>query len=83
MDDYAGAMARQEHLRSVGGATTREDFERIVGQSQPLIVPSLALLARAQRWDLSAGLDEFVLCAVSAAQMYNDLLDSLFDVREH
>ena len=44
-------------------------------QSRPLVIPSAALLDRANCWQLLPPLEEFIFAATAATQLLNDLAD--------
>jgi hypothetical protein len=75
LTSYAGSLIRTHQLRKDDGPVARADFEQLLAQSRPLILPSAALLARADRWELLAPLEEFVFTATAASQLVNDLTD--------
>jgi hypothetical protein len=79
MTDYAGSLVSAEELRKGSAPIRRSDFERLLAQSRPLAVPTAALLARTDRWDLLGPLEEFVFAATATSQLVNDLTDLFRD----
>jgi hypothetical protein len=75
LNDYAESLLHTDELRRCKAPVSRSTFEQLLAQSKPLIIPSAALLDRADRWDLCPHLEEFVFSAVAAAQLFNDLTD--------
>jgi hypothetical protein len=75
MTAYAGSLLRADGLRKGASPIRRSDFEHLLAQSRPLAIPTAALLARADRWDLLDPLEEFVFTATAASQLVNDLTD--------
>jgi len=81
LNDYAESLLHTDELRRCEAPVSRSTFEELLAQSRPLIIPSAALLDRADRWDLCPHLEEFVFSAVAAAQLFNDLTD-IFEDRQ-
>jgi len=81
LNDYAESVLHTDELRRCEAPVSRSTFEELLAQSRPLIIPSAALLDRADRWDLCPHLEEFVFSAVAAAQLFNDLTD-IFEDRQ-
>jgi hypothetical protein len=81
LNDYAESLLHTDELRRCKATVSRSTFEDLLAQSKPLIIPSAALLDRADRWDLRPHLEEFVFSAVAAAQLFNDLTD-IFEDRQ-
>lgn len=79
LNDYAESLLHTDELRRCREPVSRSTFERLLAQSKPLMLPSAALLDRADRWDLCPHLEEFVFSAVAAAQLFNDLTDVYAD----
>jgi hypothetical protein len=75
LNDYAESLLHTDELRRCKAPVSRSNFEQLLAQSKPLMIPSAALLDRADRWDLCPHLEEFVFSAVAAAQLFNDLTD--------
>jgi hypothetical protein len=72
---YAESLVAAESLRTGAEPGGRSDFEQLLAQSRPLVIPAAALLARADRWELLPALEEFVFTATAASQLVNDLTD--------
>jgi hypothetical protein len=75
LNDYAESLLHTDELRRCEAPVSRSTFEQLLAQSKPLVIPSAALLDRADRWDLCPHLEEFVFSAVAAAQLFNDFTD--------
>jgi hypothetical protein len=75
LNDYAESLLHTDELRRGKAPVSRSTFEQLLAQSKPLMIPSAALLDRADRWELCPHLEEFVFAATAAAQLYNDLTD--------
>jgi hypothetical protein len=78
---YAESLVYAAALRERGAPVRRSNFEQLLAQSRPLVIPSAALLERADRWDLLPALEEFVFTATAASQLVNDLTDLFRDRR--
>jgi hypothetical protein len=78
---YAESLVAAEALRRRATPVGRSDFEQLLVQSRPLVIPAAALLARADRWELLPALEEFVFAATAASQLVNDLTDVFRDRR--
>jgi hypothetical protein len=81
LNDYAESLLHIDELRRTKAPVSRSTFEQLLAQSKPLMIPSAALLDRADRWELCPHLEEFVLSAVAATQLVNDLTD-IFEDRQ-
>jgi hypothetical protein len=79
LDGYAESLLYTDELRRCKASISRSTFEQLLAQSKPLVIPSAALLDRANRWDLVPHLEDFVSSAVAAAQLFNDLTDLYHD----
>jgi hypothetical protein len=75
LNQYAESLLHTNELRRCGARVSRSTFEQLLAQSKPLMIPSAALLDRADSWELFPHLEEFVFNATAAAQLYNDLTD--------
>ena len=75
LNAYAESLLRSEALRTSVTPVGRTDFEQVLAQSRPLVLPSAALLDRAGQWQLLPALEEFVFTATAASQLVNDLTD--------
>lgn len=81
LNDYAESLLHTDELRRCKAPVSRSTFEQLLAQSKPLVIPSAALLDRADRWELCPHLEEFVFSAVAATQLVNDLTD-IFEDRQ-
>jgi hypothetical protein len=79
LNDYAESLLHTDEVRRCKAPVSRSTFEQLLAQSKPLMIPSAALLDRADRWELCPHLEEFVFSATAAAQLYNDLTDIYTD----
>lgn len=79
LNGYAESLLHTEEFRRSQATASRSTFEQLLAQSKPLMIPSAALLDRADRWELCPHLEEFVFTATAAAQLYNDLTDIFRD----
>jgi hypothetical protein len=75
MAGYAETLLHTDELRAEAATPGRSTFEQLLAQSRPLVLPSAALLDRADRWPQLAHLEEFVFAATAASQLVNDLTD--------
>jgi hypothetical protein len=75
LNDYAESLLEAAEVRRTEAPISRTTFERLLAQSRPLVIPSAALLDRADRWQLLRHLEEFVLTATASSQLFNDLTD--------
>jgi hypothetical protein len=75
LNDYAESLLDTAEVRGTDVPISRSTFERLLRQSRPLVIPSAALLDRADRWHLLPGLEDFVLAATASSQLFNDLTD--------
>jgi hypothetical protein len=75
LNAYAESLLDIAELRRTNAPISRSTFERLLTQSRPLVIPSAALLDRADRWQLQPHLEEFVLTATASCQLFNDLTD--------
>jgi hypothetical protein len=75
LNAYAESLLDIAELRKTKAPISRSTFERLLNQSRPLIIPSAALLDRADQWQLEHHLEEFVLTATASSQLFNDLTD--------
>jgi hypothetical protein len=78
---YAESLLKTHELRAGGAPVTWADFEQLLAQSRPLVLPSAALLDRADQWQLLPALEEFVFTTTAVAQLVNDLTDLFRDRR--
>jgi hypothetical protein len=78
---YAESLLHADELRRTKAVVPRSTFEQLLAQSRPLVLPSAALLDRADRWQLMRDLEEFVFAATAASQLFNDLTDVYRDRR--
>ena len=78
--DYGRAMLleRRKHTREAD--YTREDFERVLDRSMPLLLPGAAVLSLADRWALLPELKALVRALVTSAQLWDDLVDLEVDL---
>ncbi|HVE85061.1 MAG TPA: hypothetical protein VND93_19555 [Myxococcales bacterium] len=78
---YAGALAVE--ARSSRGEAPMDEaaFDGILRRSHPLVLPGAALLAAAGLWELVAPLEELVAWSTRAAQLFDDLVDAVDDLR--
>lgn len=76
---YAESLLETAEVRRTEEPISRSVFERLLKQSGPLIIPSAALLDRADRWQLRQPLEEFVQNATASSQLFNDLTDLYLD----
>lgn len=74
-NDYAESLLHTDELRRSDAPVSRSIFAQLLAQSKPLMIPSAALLDRADRWQLCPHLEEFVFAATAAGQLFNDLTD--------
>ena len=81
MNAYAESLLDAAEVRRTDAPISRSTFERLLTQSRPLIIPSAALLDRADRWQLLDHLEEFVFTATASSQLFNDLTDLYRDRR--
>jgi hypothetical protein len=81
MNAYAESLLDAVEVRRADAQVSRSTFERLLAQSRPLIIPSAALLDRADRWQLVDHLEEFVFNATASSQLFNDLTDLYRDRR--
>jgi hypothetical protein len=81
MNAYAESLLDAAEIRRTDAPISRSTFERLLTQSRPLIIPSAALLDRADRWQLCDHLEEFVFTATASSQLFNDLTDLYRDRR--
>jgi hypothetical protein len=81
MNAYAESLLDAVEVRRTDVPISRSTFERLLAQSRPLIIPSAALLDRADRWQLRDHLEEFVFTATASSQLFNDLADLYRDRR--
>jgi hypothetical protein len=81
LNSYAESLLQTDELRTSGARISRETFERLLAQCRPLVIPSAALLDRADCWQLLPRLEEFVFTASAAGQLVNDLTDLYRDRR--
>jgi len=81
MNAYAESLLDAVEVRRADAQVSRSTFERLLAQSRPLIIPSAALLDRANRWQLADHLEEFVFTATASSQLFNDLTDLYRDRR--
>ena len=81
MNAYAESLLDAVEVRRTDAPISRSTFERLLTQSRPLIIPSAALLDRADRWQLLDDLEEFVFTATASSQLFNDLTDLYRDRR--
>src|SRR5262249_7430170 len=79
LNDYAESLLHTDELRRSKAPISRSTFVQLLAQSKPLVIPSAALLDRADRWDLCPHLEEFVFSSVAATQLVNDLTDIFKD----
>jgi hypothetical protein len=63
----------------VGATYGPHEFDLVLGRSRPLVLPGVAVLDVADRWDFVEPLQRFVRHAVRAAQLVDDLLDCEVD----
>ncbi len=75
MNAYAESLLDAVEVRTTDAPISRSTFERLLAQSRPLIIPSAALLDRADRWQLCDQLEEFVFSTTASSQLFNDLTD--------
>jgi hypothetical protein len=75
LNAYAESLLDMEELRKTKAPISPATFERLLAQSRPLVIPSVALLDRAGQWQLEHHLEEFVLAAAASSQIFNDLTD--------
>jgi hypothetical protein len=75
LNDYAESLLDTAEVRATEVPISRSTFERLLRQSRPLVIPSAALLDRADRWHLLPDLEDFVLAATASSQLFNDLTD--------
>jgi hypothetical protein len=75
LNEYAESLLDAAEVRGTEAPISRTTFERLLTQSRPLVLPSAALLDRADRWQLLNHLEEFVLTATASSQLFNDLTD--------
>jgi hypothetical protein len=78
-DEYAAAMLLERSLMQVGATYGAHEFDLVLGRSRPLVLPGVAVLDVAGRWDLVEPLQRFVHHAVRATQLVDDLLDCEID----
>jgi hypothetical protein len=79
LNEYAESLLHTDELRRAAAPVSRSTFEQLLSQSKPLMIPSAALLDRADRWEHFPHLEEFVISAVAASQLANDLRDIFRD----
>jgi len=72
---YGAAMLLERRLHAADQTLTAVEHSQILDRSMPLVLPGLAVLARAGRWDQSALLADFVRQVVTAGQLWDDLVD--------
>ena len=77
--EYAAAMLLERTVMRVGATYGPDEFDLVLGRSRPLVLPGVAVLDVADRWDLVEPLQRFVHHAVRAAQLVDDLLDCEVD----
>lgn len=77
---YAAAMLLERDALKRESHCDADTFDRILGRSQPLILPGAAILTATGRWDLLEPLEDLVHHAVRAGQLVDDLIDSLRDL---
>ena len=75
LNEYAESLLDVAEVRRTNAPISRSTFERLLAQSRPLVIPSAALLDRADSWHLCDHLEEFVLTATASSQLFNDLTD--------
>jgi hypothetical protein len=75
LNAYAESLLHTDELRQSETPVSRAIFEQLLVQSKPLMIPSAALLDRADRWQLCPHLEEFVFASTAATQLFNDLTD--------
>ena len=75
LNEYAESLLDMAEVRRTRAPISRSTFERLLAQSRPLVIPSAALLDRADSWHLRDHLEEFVLTATASSQLFNDLAD--------
>ena len=76
---YAESMLHTAHVRTSRAPITQATFERLLHQCRPLVLPTAALLDRADRWSMRPELEEFVFAATATSQIFNDLTDLFRD----
>jgi|SRR5215211_4878725 len=81
INSYAESLLHTAELRTTGAKITREDFEQMLAQSRPLVIPSAALLDRANCWQFLPRLEGFIFATTAAIQLLNDLTDLYRDRR--
>lgn len=77
--EYAAAMLLERSVMRVGATYGPHEFDLVLGRSRPLVLPGVAVLDVADRWDLVEPLQRFVHHAVRAGQLVDDLLDCKVD----
>jgi hypothetical protein len=77
--EYTTAMLLERSLMRLGATYGSDEFDLVLGRSRPLVLPGVAVLDVANRWDLVEPLQRFVHHAVRAAQLVDDLLDCEID----
>jgi hypothetical protein len=81
LNSYAESLLYTDELRTTGAKITRGDFDQMLAQSRPLVIPSAALLDHADCWQLLPRLEEFIFASTAAIQLLNDLMDLYRDRR--
>jgi hypothetical protein len=81
LNSYAESMLHTNELRTTDAKITRECFGQVLAQSRPMVIPSAALLDRANCWQLLPRLEEFIFAATAVTQLVNDLTDLYRDRR--
>jgi len=81
LNAYSESFMREEALRKGEVLASRSTFEQLLAQVRPLVLPSAALLDRADRWQYRHPLDEFVFTTTAVSQIFNDMMDLYRDRR--
>ncbi|MCO4774007.1 MAG: hypothetical protein KDA24_28500, partial [Deltaproteobacteria bacterium] len=72
---YSAAMLLERRLVHPHADCGEEEYDAILKRSLPLLLPSAALLRSVGAWDQFDDLEDLVLSAVRAAQLFNDAMD--------
>lgn len=77
---YGEAMLLERSLHDPGQRYGAEEFDVVLGRSQPLEIPGEAVLVIKGRWDLTGQLADLVRHLTRATQLFNDFVDASADL---
>jgi hypothetical protein len=77
---YGEAMLLERALHKPEATYGREEFEKVLGRSQPLEIPGDAILTLQGRWDDAAEFGALVKDVTRATQLIDDFVDASSDL---